>query len=134
MGFPRPMRRHEICSLRSSPPRSSRALDRAGCSPYESPSFGEKLMARRCELTGKGVLVGNNVSHANNKTKRRYLPNLQDVTLLSDILGHSVRLRLSTNGLRTIEHNGGLDAFLLSTRDAKLPEEARKLKRRIKKA
>jgi large subunit ribosomal protein L28 len=91
-------------------------------------------MARRCDISGKGVLVGNNVSHANNKTKRRYLPNLQDVTLLSDILGQSVRLRLSTHGLRTIEHNGGLDAFLLSTRDAKLPAEALKLKRRIQKA
>jgi large subunit ribosomal protein L28 len=91
-------------------------------------------MARRCDISGKGVLVGNNVSHANNKTKRRYLPNLQDVTLLSDILGQSVRLRVTTNGLRTIEHNGGLDSFLLSTRDAKLPEEAQKLKRRILKA
>ena len=91
-------------------------------------------MARRCDISGKGVLVGNNVSHANNKTKRRYLPNLQDVTLLSDILGQSVLLRLSTHGLRTIEHNGGLDAFLLSTRDAKLPAEALKLKRRIQKA
>ena len=91
-------------------------------------------MARRCDISGKGVLVGNNVSHANNKTKRRYLPNLQDVTLLSDILGQSVRLRVTTNGLRTIEHNGGLDAFLLSTRDAKLPEEALKIKRRIKRA
>jgi len=91
-------------------------------------------MARRCDISGKGVQVGNNVSHANNKTKRRYLPNLQDVTLLSDILGQQVRLRVSANGLRTIEHNGGLDAFLLSTRDAKLPADAVKLKRRIEKA
>ena len=91
-------------------------------------------MARRCDISGKGVLVGNNVSHANNKTKRRYLPNLQEVTLLSDILGQSVRLRVTTNGLRTIEHNGGLDAYLLSTPDTKLPAEARRLKRRIEKA
>ena len=88
-------------------------------------------MSRRCFITGKGVLVGNNVSHANNKTKRRYLPNLQTTSVLSDALGHSVRLRLSTNGIRTIEHNGGLDAFLMSTADAKLGAEARRLKRRI---
>ncbi len=91
-------------------------------------------MARRCDITGKGVLVGNNVSHANNKTKRRYLPNLQVVTLLSDVLGQPVRLRVTANGLRSIEHNGGLDAYLLSTRTAKLPEDAQKLKRRIAKA
>jgi large subunit ribosomal protein L28 len=91
-------------------------------------------MARRCDITGKGVQVGNNVSHANNKTKRRYLPNLQDATLLSDILGLPVRLRVTANGLRTIEHNGGLDAFLLSTRDAKLPADVLKLKRRILRA
>ncbi len=91
-------------------------------------------MSRRCDVTGKGVLVGNNVSHANNKTKRRYLPNLQEVTLLSDILGLPVRLTVSAHGLRTIEHHGGLDAYLLSTRNAKLPEDAQKLKRKIKKA
>ncbi len=91
-------------------------------------------MARRCDITGKGVLVGNNVSHANNKTKRRYLPNLQVVTLLSDVLGQPVRLRVTANGLRTIEHNGGLDAYLLTTRAAKLPEDAQRLKRRITKA
>lgn len=88
-------------------------------------------MARRCSVTGKGVQVGNNVSHANNKTKRRFLPNLQVTSMLSDALGFSVRLRLSSNAIRTIEHNGGLDAFLLSTADAKLPAEARRLKRRI---
>lgn len=91
-------------------------------------------MARRCDITGKGVLVGNNVSHANNKTKRRYLPNLQVVSLLSDALGQPVRLRVSANGLRSIEHNGGLDEYLLSTSTAKLPEDAQKLKRRIVKA
>jgi large subunit ribosomal protein L28 len=88
-------------------------------------------MSRRCIITGKGVQVGNNVSHANNKTKRRFLPNLQVASLLSDALGASVRLRLSTHGIRTIEHNGGLDAFLLGTSNSKLTVEARRLKRRI---
>ncbi len=88
-------------------------------------------MARRCIITGKGVLVGNNVSHANNKTRRRFLPNLQSSAVLSDALGHSVRLRLSTQAIRTIEHNGGLDAYLLDTADAKLTTDARRLKRRI---
>jgi large subunit ribosomal protein L28 len=92
------------------------------------------VMARRCIITGKGVLVGNNVSHANNKTKRRFLPNLQRTSLLSDVLGSSVRLRLSTNGIRTVEHNGGIDAYLLGTSDRKLTIEARRLKRRIEAA
>ena len=78
-------------------------------------------MSRRCEMTGKGVLTGNNVSHANNKTRRRYLPNLQETALLSDVLGTTVRMRVTTHGLRTIEHNGGLDAFLLGTPDRRLP-------------
>ena len=91
-------------------------------------------MARRCGITGKGVQVGNNVSHANNKTKRRFMPNLQVTRLLSDALGQQVRLRLTVNAIRTIEHNGGLDAYLLSTPDAKLPVDARRLKRRIEKA
>lgn len=91
-------------------------------------------MARRCAVTGKGVLTGNNVSHANNKTRRRWLPNLQETSLLSDALGQMVRLRLSTNGIRTIEHNGGLDAFLLQARDTELSLETRRLKRRVKKA
>ena len=90
-------------------------------------------MARRCELTGKTVQAGNNVSHANNKTRRRFLPNLQVTTLLSDVLG-SVRMRLSTRAIRTIEHNGGLDSFLLSQTDAKLTVEALELKRRLQKA
>jgi len=91
-------------------------------------------MSRRCELTGKTVLAGNNVSHANNKTRRRFLPNLQDVSLLSDVLGSSVSMRLSTRAIRTVEHNGGIDAFLLSTPNSKLPEEAQALKRRILRA
>jgi len=91
-------------------------------------------MARRCGITGKGVLTGNNVSHANNRTRRRFLPNLQETSFYSDVLRTSVRLRLSTNGIRTIEHNGGLDAFLLGTPNRKLPEEAQALKRRIERA
>jgi large subunit ribosomal protein L28 len=91
-------------------------------------------MARRCMVTGKGVLVGNNVSHANNKTKRRFMPNLQVTSLRSDVLGGPVRVRLSTNGLRTIEHNGGLDAWLLGTATTKLAPERRRLKRRVARA
>ncbi len=91
-------------------------------------------MARRCLVTGKGVLSGNNVSHANNKTKRRYLPNLQIASLVSDALGQSVRLRLTTRGIRTVEKNGGLDMWLLSRSDADLHDEVRRLKRRVEKA
>ena len=91
-------------------------------------------MSRRCEITGKGVLAGNNVSHANNKTRRRFLPNLQVTSLLSDTLGLSVRLRLSTRAIRTVEHNGGIDAFLRSTPDTKLTTEGLALKRRIERA
>ena len=91
-------------------------------------------MSRRCQITGKGVLSGNNVSHANNKTRRRFLPNLQDTSLLSDALGSAVRMRLSTRAIRTIEHNGGIDAFLLKTPDAKLTVDARSLKRRVLRA
>ena len=88
-------------------------------------------MSRICELTGKGRLVGNNVSHANNKTKRTFLPNLQNVTLISDSLEKSVRLRVSTHGLRSVEHNGGLDNWLVKTSDEKLSLRARRLKRDV---
>jgi large subunit ribosomal protein L28 len=88
-------------------------------------------MSRRCQITGKGVLTGNNVSHANNKTRRRFLPNLQDTSMMSDILNTGVRMRLSTRGIRTVEHNGGIDAFLLSTPDRQLPAAARTVKRRL---
>ena len=90
-------------------------------------------MSRICELTAKGRMVGNNVSHANNKTKRVFLPNLQNVTLMSDILGRSVRLRVSMNGLRSVEHVGGLDNWLIKTRAEKLSDRAQKLRREIKK-
>ena len=90
-------------------------------------------MSRICELTGKGRQVGHNVSHANNKTKRTFLPNLQNVTLMSDSLGQSVRLRVSTHGLRSVEHVGGLDNWLLKTREDDLSLKARRLKRDIAK-
>ncbi|AWJ86889.1 50S ribosomal protein L28 (plasmid) [Azospirillum sp. TSH58] len=91
-------------------------------------------MARRCSVTGKGTQFGNNVSHANNKTRRRFQPNLQETALLSDALGQMVRLRISTNAIRSIEHKGGLDAFLLDAKDEVLSLDARRLKRRIAKA
>jgi large subunit ribosomal protein L28 len=90
-------------------------------------------MSRICELTGKGRLVGNNVSHANNKTKRTFLPNLQNVTLISDSLGRGVKLRVSMNGLRSVEHVGGLDNWLAKTADDKLSLKVRRLKREIAK-
>ena len=88
-------------------------------------------MSRICELTGKGRMVGNNVSHANNKTKRTFLPNLQNVTLLSDSLEKGVKLRVSTHGLRTVEHNGGLDNWLVKVSDDKLSLRVRRLKREV---
>ena len=90
-------------------------------------------MARRCDLTGIGVQSGNNVSHANNRTRRRFLPNLQYKALHSEALGQSIRLRVSMAGLRTMEKRGGLDAYLLATNDTELPVVARRLKRRIEK-
>lgn len=89
-------------------------------------------MARRCMITGTGPMSGNNVSHAHNKTKRRFLPNLQSTSLLSDALGEMVRLRVTAKAIRTIESKGGLDAFLLGTPNRKLPTEAIRIKRRIK--
>lgn len=88
-------------------------------------------MARRCMITGKGVMSGNNVSHAINKTRRRFLPNLQTTRLHSEVLDEPVRLRLTSRALRTIDKKGGLDAFLLNTPNRNLPEEARRIKRRI---
>jgi len=91
-------------------------------------------MSRICELTGKGRQIGHNVSHANNKTKRVFLPNLQNVTLLSEKLDKSFKFRVSTHGLRSVEHNGGLDNWLLKTADDKLSPQARRIKRELKKA
>ena len=91
-------------------------------------------MARVCELTGKGRQVGHNVSHANNKTKRTFLPNLQNVTLLSDTLGEGIKLRVSTSGLRTVEHVGGLDNWLAKASNELLSLKVQRLKRKIAKA
>ncbi len=91
-------------------------------------------MARRCELTGKGVLSGHNVSHANNKTKRKFRPNVSDVAVISDKLNRTVRLKISKHALRSIDHNGGLDTFLLKQGDANLSIRARRLKREIARA
>lgn len=90
-------------------------------------------MARVCELTGKRVMSGNNVSHAHNKTRRRFLPNLTKATLISDALGRTISLRISTHALRSVEHNDGLDNFLLKARDNQLSATALKLKKEIKK-
>ena len=90
-------------------------------------------MSRACELTAKAVLTGNNVSHANNKTRRRFLPNLVNVTLMSEALNQSVRLRISANALRSVEHRGGLDAFLLKAPVAELSQRARLLKKQVTK-
>jgi len=91
-------------------------------------------MSRRCELTGKAVMSGNNVSHANRKTRRRFLPNLCNVSLISDALGRQYSLRISAHALRSVEHNGGLDAFLVKARPTDLSTRALKLKRDVEKA
>ena len=91
-------------------------------------------MSRRCELTGKGVLVGNRVSHSNIKTKRRFLPNLNTVTLQSESLGRGFRFRVCSSALRTVDHRGGLDAFLAKARDEDLSPRALKVKKEIAKA
>ena len=88
-------------------------------------------MAKRCQLTGKSVMSGNNVSHANNRTRRRFLPNLQSTSMQSEILDRKVSLRVSTSAMRTVEKHGGLDAYLLQARNGELAAEARELKREI---
>jgi len=101
------------------------------CFVYEPE---ETTMSRVCELTGKGPMTGNNVSHANNKTKRRFLPNLNDVSLISDTLGRTFKLRISAAALRTVDHRGGLDQFLAKAKDAELSAKALKIKKDIAKA
>lgn len=91
-------------------------------------------MSRRCDFTRTGVQTGNNVSHANNRTRRRFLPNIQDTSMLSDALGEMVSIRVAAKAIRTIDKRGGLDAFLLSTSDDKLGPNALKVKRRVRKA
>jgi large subunit ribosomal protein L28 len=91
-------------------------------------------MSRVCELTGKGPMSGNTVSHANNKSRRRFLPNLNDVTMMSDVLGQSFKLRVSAAGLRSVDHRGGLDAYLAKAKDEELSTNALKIKKEIAKA
>jgi large subunit ribosomal protein L28 len=98
---------------------------------YGTAINGALIMAKRCQLTGKSVMSGNNVSHANNRTRRRFLPNLQSTSMQSEILNRKVSLRVSTSAMRTVEKHGGLDAFLLQARNAELADEAQQLKREI---
>ena len=91
-------------------------------------------MARRCELTGTSVMTGNNVSHAHNRTRRRFLPNLCNVSLISEALGRKIRFKVSAQALRTVEHRGGLDAFIIKAKNNELSLKARRLKRQIEKA
>ena len=88
-------------------------------------------MAKRCQITGKGVMTGNNVSHAKNRTRRRFLPNLQHTSMQSELLGRTISLRVTTSAIRTIEKHGGLDAFLMQARNAELADDARALKREM---
>jgi large subunit ribosomal protein L28 len=90
-------------------------------------------MSRRCDLTGKAVLVGHKVSHSNIKTKRRFLPNLLNVTMMSDALGRSIKLRVSANALKSVDHRGGLDAYLLRAKSETLAPRMRELKKQIEK-
>ncbi len=91
-------------------------------------------MSRVCELSGKGPMSGNKVSHANNKSRRRFLPNLNEVTLISDLLGRSFKLRISAAALRSVDHRGGLDAFLLKAKDDELSSDALAIKKDVIKA
>lgn len=91
-------------------------------------------MSRVCELTGKGPMSGNTISHANNKTRRRFLPNLNEVTLISDVLGQSFKFRVTAAALRSVDHRGGLDAYLAKARDEELSANALKIKKDIAKA
>lgn len=90
-------------------------------------------MSRRCAISGKAVLYGNNVSHANNKSRRRFLPNLQETSFMSETLGRMIRLRLSTNAIRTVEFHGGIDAFLIKSSSSKLTPDLVRLKKTIEK-
>jgi len=94
----------------------------------------DETMSRICELTGKGPVTGNNVSHANNKTRRRFLPNLNDVTLQSETLGRGIKMRISAHALRSVDHRGGLDKFLAKAKDTELSANALKVKKEIAKA
>jgi large subunit ribosomal protein L28 len=125
-----------ICPYTSAVPPEWTSFDPWRC-PYDTgrgrDGRGFLKMSRRCELTAKGPQVGHKVSHSNIKTKRRFLPNLCNVTFISDALGRNVRLRVSTNAIKSVDHNGGLDTFLLKARAANLSPRALELKRAIEK-
>jgi len=104
-----------------------------GTEQDDNTGFKDKIMSRVCELTGKTVMSGNNVSHALNRTRRKFRPNLVKATLLSDVLGQSISLKICTNALRTVEHTGGLDNFLVKAHDVSLSLKARRLKKLVKK-
>jgi len=112
---------------------SARRITLARCIRSRRIRIWVEAMSRRCELTGTGPVSGNNVSHANNRTKRRFLPNLCQVTLASETLGRTFRLRIAAKALRSVDHAGGLDPFLLKARDADLSANALKIKRELKK-
>jgi large subunit ribosomal protein L28 len=120
-------------------PSAPRLYVRGNAALCHAAQFGVKTnrrilsMSRRCELTGKAAQTGHRVSHSNRKTKRRFLPNLLNVTMISDALGRSIKLRVSANALKTVDHRGGLDAYLISTRDTVLSQQMREVKREIKK-
>jgi large subunit ribosomal protein L28 len=120
----------------SAVPGNGRILDPRAAAKRRVALRGWKrifAMSRRCELTAKGPQVGHKVSHSNIKTKRRFLPNLCNVTFISDALGRNVRLRVSTNAIKSVDHNGGLDAFLIKARASALSPRALELKRQIEK-
>jgi large subunit ribosomal protein L28 len=108
---------------------------RCHAAPFHIAGSGPRwIMSRVCELTGKGPMSGNNVSHANNKTRRRFLPNLNEVSLISDKLGRTYQLRISAAALRSVDHRGGLDAFLAKAKDVELSDRALQIKRELSKA
>jgi large subunit ribosomal protein L28 len=120
-----------VCPYTSAVPRMDTILNPRGPMPGDGRGF--IAMSRRCELTAKGPQVGHKVSHSNIKTKRRFLPNLCNVTFISDTLGRNVRLRVSTNAIKSVDHRGGLDAFLIKAKAAELSPRALELKRAIEK-
>ena len=118
-----PFLQMDLNSTRRAPQRAAR----------RTSNVRDFAMSRRCELTAKGVQVGHKVSHSNIKTKRRFLPNLCSVTMISDALGRSVKLRVSANAIKSVDHNGGLDTFLLKAKEDNLSKRARDIKRQIEK-
>jgi large subunit ribosomal protein L28 len=136
--------------MKGNPVAGKLGLTPSAAVPYTFASFRNKIslprahparatnlrfltMSQRCELTGKGAQVGHKVSHSNIKTKRRFMPNLCNVTLMSEVLGRRVRLRISANAVKTVDHRGGLDAFLLKAKAEQLSPRALELKRQVQK-